>query len=122
MHDNPTTVAEFFDRSPAGLEIYSAVAESFPVDDPPQVRVSKSQIAFRDRRGFAYLWRPDRYLRSDVPAVLSLALPERADAPRVKEATAIAGGKWMHHIEIHGPAEIDAEVRDLLAAARAAAR
>lgn len=42
---------------------------------PMDIRVSKSQIAFRRRRGFAYLWRPGTYVRSDILLVLSLPLP-----------------------------------------------
>ena len=44
---------------------------------PVEVRVSRSQVAFRRRRGFAYVWRPGRYVRSAVPAVLSVVLPAR---------------------------------------------
>ena len=47
--------------------------------------MSRSQVAFRRRRGFAYLWRPAQYVRSDVPAVLSLALPRELVSDRFKE-------------------------------------
>jgi hypothetical protein len=37
-----------------------------------EVRVSKSQIAFRARRGFAYVWRPGRYVDNDVQPYLEI--------------------------------------------------
>ncbi|VXC23068.1 hypothetical protein ARTHRO9AX_220294 [Arthrobacter sp. 9AX] len=52
---------------------------------PVEVRVTKSQVSFRRRRGFAYVWRPGAYVRSAVPVVLSLALPCEEASPLFKE-------------------------------------
>ena len=44
------------------------------------VWVTKSQIAFRRRKGFAYVWRPGQYLNSPCPRTRQLAssqVPER---------------------------------------------
>ena len=51
------------------------------------VRVSTSQVAFRRRRGFAYLWMPGMYL--DKPAadvVLSIALGRLDGSRRFQQA------------------------------------
>jgi hypothetical protein len=57
-----------------------------------------------------------------VPAVLSIALPERLHSVRFKEVVQTAPKGWMHHLEVEGPGAIDAEVRSWLEAAfRAAA-
>ena len=48
------------------------------------VATTKSQVAFRRRRGFAYAWRPGQYVTSDVPLVLSIALPHAVDSGRIK--------------------------------------
>ncbi|WP_245953434.1 DUF5655 domain-containing protein [Arthrobacter silvisoli] len=101
---------KFFEGSPAGLAILGAVVSAMSGLGPAEVRVSKSQIAFRRRRGFAYLWRPGQYVKSDVPAVLSLALPRQLDSPRFKETVQPAPGVWMHHLELHHPSMVDPEV------------
>jgi hypothetical protein len=79
-----------------------------------EMRVSKSQVAFRRRRGFAYVWRPDRYLRSDVPAVLSLAADHPIASERFKEVVHPSPRVWMHHLELRDPAEVDCEVEEWL--------
>jgi hypothetical protein len=85
------------------------------------MRATKSQVAFRGRRGFAYMWWPARYVRSDVPAVLSIALPRRIPSARFKEVVNPAPGMWMHHLELRSFADLDDEVAAWLEEARKAA-
>lgn len=77
---------------------------------PMEIRVSKSQIAFRRRRGFAYLWRPGTYVKSVVPLVLSLALPYQAASARFKEIVHPSPRIWMHHLELLDSGGLDADV------------
>lgn len=78
-----------------------------------------SQVAFRRRRGFAYLWRPGQYVSSDVPLVVSVALPRELRSERIKEVAHPSRGVWMHHVELGDPAEVDDEVIGWLAEAYA---
>ncbi len=121
MADGEDGAVAFFDSSPLGLALFRAVAEAIASLGEAGVRVTKSQIAFRRRKGFAYVWRPDRYLKSDVPAVLSIALPDEVKSPRFKQVAHPAPRVWMHHLELRDTAEIDDEVRGWLAAAFAQA-
>lgn len=82
---------------------------------------TKSQVAFRRRRGFAYLWRPGQYVASDVPLVVSVALPRDVRSARIKEVVQPSTGVWMHHVELRDAAEVDHEVAEWLAEAHAAA-
>lgn len=81
------------------------------------MRVTKSQVAFRRRKGFAFVWRPGQYIASAVPAVLSIALPYELVSDRFKEIARPAPTVWMHHIELDGVADVDDEVAALLAEA-----
>lgn len=117
----PGDVERFFDGSPRGLELYRAVADAVAAIGPAQVRVTRSQIAFRRTRGFAYVWRPGQYVRSDVPAVLSIALGRRVDADRFKEVAHPAPTTWMHHLGLSDPGQVDDEVGRWLAEAYARA-
>ncbi|MEU4689965.1 DUF5655 domain-containing protein [Actinoplanes sp. NPDC023714] len=115
------TPEEFFGGEPTGLAIYRAVREVVESLGAAEVRVGKSQIAFRRRKGFAYVWRPGKYLKSDVPAVLSFGLPSELHSPRFKEVAHPAARVWMHHLELREPGQVDAEVRRWLAEAFAKA-
>jgi len=113
--------ADFFAGHPDGLALYEAVAEAVAGIGEAEVRTTKSQIAFRRRKGFAFLWRPGQYVDSEVPAVLSIALPERVDSDRFKEVAHPSPKSWMHHLEIREPEEVDAEVLTWLESAYLAA-
>lgn len=116
-----STPEEVFSGSPRGLELFHAVEELLAGSPPAAVRATKSQVAFRARRGFAYLWWPGRYVDSDVPAVLSIALPRRIDSDRFKEVVNPSRGVWMHHLELRTGDELDAEVLAWLREAQSAA-
>jgi Domain of unknown function (DUF5655) len=76
-----------------------------------ELRTTKSQVAFRRRRGFAYLWLPGRYLtRPGADVVLSVVLGRRDGSPRWKEVAHPAPSHWIHHLEVHRAAEIDDQV------------
>ena len=107
-----TTTAEFF----AGREDSARLFESLrsAVDDlgPAELRVTKSQIAFRRREAFAWAWVPGMYLRGKrPPLVLSLSFRRQDSSPRWKEILEPAPGRFMHHLELASTAEIDDEVR-----------
>ena len=118
--ENPAV--QFFDGHPEGRAVAGAVVRAIEALGPHDVRVSRSQVAFRRRIGFAYLWRPGQYVTSDVPAVLSVALPRQDTSPRWKEVVHPSPGAWMHHLELRSPAEVDDEVRAWLQDAYDAAR
>ena len=114
MVDESGTPEAFFDGSPEGLAVYDAVAGAVRALGTVETRVSRSQIAFRGRRGFAYLWRPSRYVRSNVPAVLSIATPYELSSDRFKSVVHPSATTWMHHLEVAKVTEIDEEVVDWL--------
>lgn len=75
------------------------------------MRASKSQVALRRRRGFAYLWRPGQYLRNpEAEVVLSIALARQITSKRFKQVVHPAPSVWMHHLEIHSVEDLDNEV------------
>jgi hypothetical protein len=113
---------QFFEGSPAGLSLFRAVADAISTIGTVDMRVTRSQIAFRRRKGFAFVWRPDRYVTSEVPAVLSIGCAKEISSPRLKETVQVAPNVWMHHLELRHPDQLDAEVRGWLATAYEDAR
>ena len=105
---------EFFADAPRARALHDAVVALIGGVGETETRVTRSQVAFRRRKGFAYTWRPDRYVRSDVPLVLSFALPERLDSDRFKEVVQPAPRVWMHHLELRDADQLDDEVHGWL--------
>lgn len=115
------TPQRLFAGYPDSLRIFEAVKDAIEGIGEASVRASKSQVAFRRRRGFAYVWRPGQYVRSDVPAVLSIALPHDVASQRFKDVVHPTPGRWLAHLELRHPEQVDAEVRAWLAEALDAA-
>ncbi|WP_204163838.1 DUF5655 domain-containing protein [Nocardioides solisilvae] len=113
---------DLFAGHPEGLTLCRLVQEAVAdLGDDVTTAASRSQVAFRRRRGFAYVWRPGQYVANDAPAVLSLALPHELRSRRFKEVVHPSPRVWMHHLELRRPQDVDDEVRAWLAAAYAAA-
>jgi hypothetical protein len=76
------------------------------------MRTTKSQIAFRRKRNFAWVWIPAQYLQRAglAPLVLTLSLPYRDPSPRWKEIVEPSPGVFTHHLELWDLQEVDAEV------------
>jgi hypothetical protein len=104
-------VADFFAGHPAARAVFDRVEWVLAGAGGCTVRVGTSQVAFRRRRGFAYLWLPGRYLtRPAAEVVLTVALGRHDRSPRWKEVVHPARAHWMHHLEVHDASEIDEEV------------
>jgi len=115
-------LAAFFDGRAEARVLFDVVLEAIEALGPCTMRVTKSQVAFSRRRGFAWAWTPDRYLRGETaPLVLSVALGRRDASPRWKEVVEPARGRWMHHLELTSASDVDAEVRAWLREAADAA-
>ncbi|WP_416956883.1 DUF5655 domain-containing protein [Nocardioides sp. T5] len=99
-----------------------AVEQALSSIGDASVAVTRSQVAFRRRRGFAYVWRPGQYVDSKVPAVLSIALPREVASDRFKEVVHPSARVWMHHLELDDAAQVDDQVRAWLREAYAAAK
>lgn len=75
---------------------------------PMELRVTKSQVAFRRRTAFAWAWIPGKYLHGQsAPLVLTLALRRRDTSPRWKEIVEPAPGRFTHHLELFTATDID---------------
>jgi Domain of unknown function (DUF5655) len=102
---------EFFAGWPGARAVFDRVLSVLDGLGPVEVRTSKSQVAFRRRRGFAYLWLPGRYLsKPTAEVVLSIALGRHDPSGRFKEVAHPAPGQWMHHLELQDAGEVDDEV------------
>jgi len=105
------TPEQFFAGHPHSLAVFWKVQATLAQVGPLDVRVTKSQVAFRRKRGFAYLWMPGKYLdKPGAEVVLSICLGRRDDSARFKQVAHPSPRQWMHHLEVHHLDDIDDEV------------
>ena len=105
----------FFAGQETARHLFDTLRELVESIGPAALRVTKSQVAFRRRKGFAWAWRPGQYLRGQVaPLVLTVALPERDLSPRWKQVVEPRPGIYIHHLELYASSELDGEVAEWL--------
>lgn len=119
----PIPLAQFFaGRDPRSRDLFDAVCSAIMSVGEATIRVTKSEVVFRRRRGFAWVWLPAQYLRGEVaPLVLTIALRRRDDSPRWKQVVEARPERFTHHLELRVAADLDEEILARLREAWAAA-
>lgn len=105
------TLEEYFEGRDESHRLFDAVRSAVAAFGPVDIRATKSQVAFRRRTSFAFVWIPGMYLdKSDVPLVLTVGLRRRDASPRWKQIVEPASGRFTHHLELRSESEVDDEV------------
>ena len=116
------TPDQFLAGTSLGRAVFEAVTGVLAPYRDVEIKTTKSQIAFKRRRGFAYIWLPGLYLANPhAEVVLSIALDREIESPRWKEVANPSPSIWQHHLEITDLADIDDEIRGWLREAYAGA-
>jgi hypothetical protein len=118
------TEEEFFDGYPRSKILYEAVKNTIAQIGTAEIHVTKSQVAFRRRKNFAWVWIPGRSLRGKklAPLVLTFSLTRSDPSPRWKQIVQTAPRRYTHHLELFSPVDIDGQVCDWLLNAWKSAR
>jgi len=107
-----STLDEYLTSKPASRQLLDALTELLTHIGPVQVRVSRSQVAFRRRIAFAWAWLPGQYLQGrGAPLALSIALRRRDPSSRWKQVVEPVPGRLMHHLELVQVSDLDDQVR-----------
>ena len=104
----------FFNDHMDALPLYERL-EGLILEQIPdaKIKVSKTQISFSNKRGFAFAsFNPCRKAkeRPDVWMSISFGLSYRKDSPRIDTATEPYPNRWTHHVRVGSEEEIDAEL------------
>lgn len=105
-------VEKFFAAQPEALVLYQKIEKAILDLAKATIDFQKSQISFGCKRKFAWVWLPVRKVknRPDLYVILSLSLGRRLDSRRVVEVIESYPGRWMHHLIISRPDELDDEL------------
>lgn len=104
----------FFGERMEALPMYERLEEAILTRIPDvKIKVSKTQITFANKRGFAFVsFNPCRKAkdRSAVWMTVTFGLGYRKESPRIDVATEPYPGRWTHHVMVGSAEEIDEEL------------
>ena len=105
------TLDEFFAGQDLSRQLFDKIAALVNAMASVEIRVTKSQVCFRRRKAFAWVWMPGMYLNRQVaPLVLTFVFHHKDPSPRWKEIVQPSPGHFTHHLELYSLEEIDDEV------------
>lgn len=109
-----TDILFFFNDHMDALPLYERL-EGLIFEQIPDVKikVSKTQISFSNKRGFAFVsFSPCRRAkeRPSVWITVTFGLSYRKDSPRIDVATEPYPNRWTHHAMVGSEKEIDDEL------------
>ncbi len=98
---------------PRALPLYEAFAGKVRSEfGDVSVKVQKTQIAFSNKRNFAFAWLPIRSIkgRPEVYIIVSFGLGHRLEDKRIEEAAQPCQNRWTHHVIIRSESDIDEQL------------
>ena len=104
----------FFNDHMDALPLYERL-EGLILEQIPdaKIKVSKTQISFLNKRGFAFVsFNPCRRAkeRPDVWMTVTFGLNYRKNSPRIDVATEPYPNRWTHHVMVGSEEDINAEL------------
>ena len=109
-----TDILFFFNDHMDALPLYERWEELILEQIPDaKIKVSKTQISFLNKRGFAFVsFNPCRRAqeRPDVWMTITFGLSYRKDSPRIDAATEPYPNRWTHHVMVSSEEDINAEL------------
>ena len=110
----------FFDKMPQMLSVYETLRDKlYSKYANVQVKVSKTQISFKNRHVFTVVSLPLRRMKNapEVYAIVSFGLSYRLDSIRIFHAVEPYPNRWTHHVLIEHSEDVDTQLMEWLDAA-----
>ena len=109
-----TEILFFFNEHMDALPLYQRL-ETLILEQIPDVRikVSKTQIGFFNKRGFAFVsFNPCRRAkdRPETWMTVTFGLAFRVDGPRIDVATEPYPNRWTHHVTVSRVEDMDGQL------------
>ncbi len=108
----------WFDRMPEMLPVYLRLKEKLEkkYGGAFSIRITKTQISFRNRYVFATASIPFRKVSGwpEYYLLVSFGLSYQKRSPRVAQSVEPYPNRWTHHVIVQREEEIDEELMDFL--------
>ena len=109
-----TDILFFFNDHMAALPLYARLEGQILEQIPDvKIKVSKTQISFSNKRGFAFVsFNPCRKVkeRPEVWMTVTFGLSYRKESHRIDVATEPYPNRWTHHVMVDSEDEINDEL------------
>lgn len=108
-----TEIVSFFSKMPEVIPLYERIEEKILERfEDVTIEIKKTQITFKAKRGFVYVWLPIRKMknRPEYYLVLSFGLDQRIESSRIAESVETYKNRWMHHLVLEKPEELNDEL------------
>ena len=102
-------IGSFFADKPLAYSLFQAVQVMIDSIGLYEMKVSKTQISFRNRINFAITWFLSK--RKNPPLMLTVCLRRRDKSPRWRAVNEPYPGRYVHHLELKSIADLDDQVR-----------
>ncbi|KAF0223991.1 MAG: hypothetical protein FD133_862 [Erysipelotrichaceae bacterium] len=105
-----TPINAFFEKSPFAKPLFDTLVidalQRFP---NTTVKVQKTQIALVSKKPYTAIWLPIIEIKDRPPVylIVSFGLDHELKDPRIVEVNQPYPQRWMHHVLISKPEEID---------------
>ena len=102
--------SEHMDALPLYQRLEALISEQIP---DVRIKVSKTQIGFFNKRGFAFVsFNPCRRAkeRPETWMTVTFGLAFRVDDPRIDVATEPYPNRWTHHVTVSRAEDVDGQL------------
>ncbi|MHB1277678.1 MAG: putative immunity protein [Bacteroidia bacterium] len=117
MKENPDKkIATFFQGRDTAFELFQALRSVMERNCSPEIRVSKTQIAFGEDYTYLWVWLPQIWIhkRPEGSITLTIVSGEKLSNKRITESVQPQKGYWTHHILIDTKNDIDRDIEELI--------
>lgn len=106
-------VQAFFSDKPIQYQLFGFLKKYVLSFGNVDIKVTKSQIAFSNKRQFAWVWLPMKWdkRRPKNCIVLSFSLPEKITHPQIVQVVESYPGRFIHHIILEKESDMNEAVR-----------
>jgi hypothetical protein len=110
-HSVEIPLDQYFDSAPEARALFDIARKKIESVGDCSVRATKSQVAFRRRLAFAWLWMPGQYATGKHPPLeLTVGLLRHDQSSPWKQVVETKPGHFMHHLDLESGDEIDGAV------------
>lgn len=113
---NDEKVDKFFTDKPVQRHLFNLIKEYIVSLGQVDIKITKSQIAFVNKRQFTWVWLPMPWdkRRPKNSIVLSFSLDKKIVNPQIVQVVEPYPGRFMHHIIIEKEADMSGDIKKWL--------